>query len=382
MEEITNLYGQERLDKFRELQTKSIEYQRFVKYSNKIDPFTVIDKKETDTHVYISQSQATPIFNNKLVLTFKRLTGCTYDKQKKTLKFWFGKTPIKSYEVYNQVLIHFKLDWLSEFDKNANVSSIMTTSLLQRCIRGKITNPRQLCKAIISSKRNLRDSGISPEALFRYFNYVSYYKINIQAFIYNITSIKQPDLYVDYLISSKAFTHFHDLLNQAKALNKKVDMTWSDKRRATEHALWTREMMALEIMSVEPLDYEYPDIDLPEGLSLIKTNHELFEEGTTMRHCIYTNYAGRIKFKDYFGMRYQKDGIRATIGISYDSANKRVYMDQMYGIGNSGIDYEHKEYVKAWLDKPEIQAYFKAIQMLKIERPHVMMNMREQALDF
>jgi hypothetical protein len=131
--------------------------------------------------------------------------------------------------------------------------------------------------------------------------------------------------------------------------------------------------MALSILSVEEHDYEYSETEMPEGLEFIKTNHELFEEGTIMKHCIYTNYAGRIKQKSYFGLRYERDDVRATVGIERfnDWTNgkhvSKFCLNQMYSKGNSEVAEVHKDIVRKWLDKPETQAYFKLLSTVNEE---------------
>jgi hypothetical protein len=114
--------------------------------------------------------------------------------------------------------------------------------------------------------------------------------------------------------------------------------------------------MSVEVKSIKQHDYEYPEIALPDGLEIIANNYELFEEGTTMKHCVYTNYESRIRSKKYFAFRYDKDGIRATLGVeSYPDAK----FSQMYGIGNSAVptditdtmkEFIKTEYFQKWCD--------------------------------
>jgi hypothetical protein len=374
MDKITIIYGKEDLDKIEDIKSKSIEYQRYMKYSNSLNPFMVFNKKETDTHIYWSISEAMPMFNNKLFLRFKKKHGATYDKQKRTIKFWFGHNPGTSGNLLKHIIAHFELDWFSNLYQKEAVSRIMSTSILQRCVRGTISNPRQLAKAIISSKTNLRNSGLSPEALFKLFNLNSFYIPSIDQILYYVPSIKQPDLYIDYLVAKDNYQDMYaDIMSQARILGKKIDMTWSEKRLKEEHNIWTREIMALSILSVEEHDYEYTETAMPEGLEFIKTNYELFEEGTVMKHCIYTNYAARIKQKVYFGLRYERDGVRATVGIEKINdwtGNLHVSkfcLNQMYSKGNAPVDDVHKDIVREWLDKPETQEYFNLLSTVKEE---------------
>jgi len=382
MEKVTVIYGKEDLDKIEEMKAMSIDYQRYLKYSNKLNPFTVFNQKETDTHVYWSISEAIPMFNNKLFLRFKKRHGATYDKQKKTIKFWFGGTPGSSSNMLKQIMTHFQLEWFINLRHMDSIANLISTSIFQRCIRGVITNPRQLAKAIIASKTNLKNSGLSPESLFKLFNINNYYVSSLDQILYHIVSFKQPNMYIDYLLTRDTFDNpYLDMISQARILDKKIDMTWSEKRLKEEHNIWTREIMALEILSVEQHDYKYPETSMPEGLEFIKTNHELFEEGTIMKHCIYTNYAQRIKQKTYFGLRYERDGVRATVGIDMINDLRQAQsvptfrLNQMYSRGNSEVAEAHKDIVREWLDKPETQEYFKLLSTIKEEEKQALIDL-------
>jgi hypothetical protein len=106
--------------------------------------------------------------------------------------------------------------------------------------------------------------------------------------------------------------------------------------------------MGMAIKTINPVDYDYPEIDTPEGITLIKSNLELFEEGTTMKHCVYTNYERFVRSKEYYVFRYDREGVRATVGVKMQEYHPII--DQMYGIGNTHIDQEHKDYVQEWLN--------------------------------
>ena len=138
-----------------------------------------------------------------------------------------------------------------------------------------------------------------------------------------------------------------DLFTQAEMLDRKVNLKWSETRMKEVHAEWTRELMGMAIKSIQPVDYNYPEIETPEGISLIKSNIELFEEGTTMKHCVYTNYERSVRDKNYYVFRYDRKGVRATVGVKMHDYYPVI--DQMYGPRNTKIDQEHKDYVQQWL---------------------------------
>ena len=91
MEEIKYLQGLEEFQKFREQQKQPEHIQRFLYHSQKLYNFRLVNRKETDTHIYWSVNIYKPMFNNnKLFLLRQKDCGVTYDKEKKTIKSWFG----------------------------------------------------------------------------------------------------------------------------------------------------------------------------------------------------------------------------------------------------------------------------------------------------
>ena len=363
MEEIKYLSGLEELEKFREQQKQPEHIQRFLYYSQKLYTFRLTTKKETDTHIYWSANVYKPMFNNnKLFLLRQKDGGVTYDKEKKTIKSWFGNKISKDYVITIDIISHFKIEWLDNIEHFFNETA--TASLLQRCIRGKITNPRDYVKAVIKGKKNLRESGVSPEMLYKFYSrdVKSSHIHSVQNIIYKLTAFTNPDKYLELAMDGSLGYHMEDMIRQARILNKKINPSWSVKRLNQVHSDWTREIMGMEIHSVAQIDFNYTDdIEMPEGLSIIPDNRSLFEEGTIMKHCIYTNYAGRIKENSYFAFRYDLNGVRATLGVIkyYTQLDNSVLykFDQMYGIGNSMISDDIKSQMVDWLEESETQEW-------------------------
>jgi len=356
MEEIKILQGEEEFKRLKEAQEKSIEVQRYLVYQQKLNHAYVIQKKETDTHVYISQCEYKPMFNKKMILIRKPMSGITYDKVKKTVKIWFGKKPKDTGVCISHLLSHFNIEWYNTLYAGAFYETL-TQSLLQRMIRGVITNPRDYAKAILKGHKNLRETGLSAESLFKYL--CSSANVSVQPFLFYCPAFKNPNQLVDLITKGRLNWRVADMVKQARILDKKIDLNWSEKRLDAEHAEWTRLIMQYEIDSVEEIDFDYPDLDMPEGLEFIKTNREVFEEGTIMKHCLYTNYAYTIRNKTYFAFRYEKDGVRATLGVDVNTKGPRF--SQMFSYRNSEIDEEIKDEMKAWLEEDHVIEWFKNI---------------------
>ena len=50
--------------------------------------------------------------------------------------------------------------------------------------------------------------------------------------------------------------------------------------------------------------------------------------------------------------------MRATVGITRYYDHSGFVINQMHGKHNKSIDQCHQDYVKEWLDKPEVQQWF------------------------
>jgi hypothetical protein len=348
--------GQESYDQHKEMLEQSPEMQRFNFYTQKVYNFTYINKKETDTHVYWSVSEKTPRFENeRLFYLHKNTQGVTYDKQAKTIKIWFGLTPQKlTHIMLDNIVKHFNIDWYENLSQS--LLTLLNKTMLQNMIKGKITNHRHYVKAYLKTSP-YKKMDISIELFYQVFthnasNSPKFYRKVIEYSTdpnHALELIKEHGDYISHNIT--------DLYAQAAILNRKVNPKWSTARFKEVHNEWTREIMSMQIKSIKPVDYDYPVLNTPEGIELIKNNYELFEEGSLMKHCIYTNYEYRIRNKAYFALNYMRDGVRATVGININS-DKTFEINQMYGIGNSSIANEHKDYVKNWISTEDVQKWF------------------------
>ena len=332
------------------------EMQRFNFYRGKVTAFTCAQRKEIDTHVYWSYTEAKPRFeNNRLFYTRNNKYGFTYDKATKDFKFWFGRSiheipPFMLYDVFK----HFNIDWYEKL--SASLLTLLNATMVKNMIKGKITNPRDYVKAYLKTSP-YRKSEISPELFYKTFN-----NLHIQSpktYRKIIEYSTDPNHALEFITAQNNGYIDHniiDLYDQASALDRKVNPKWSDARKKDVHAEWTREIMNIEIKSLEPYDYNYSKIDLPQGLKIISNNYELFEEGSTMKHCVYTNYEYRIKSKQYFSFKYEKDNVRATLGVD-KSYSMPATFNQMYGVGNSTISTDIVDSIKELIKSDYFQEW-------------------------
>lgn len=346
MEIKTVITGQLTLEKMEEFKAMPVEMQRYLFYKGDIYSFTTSSRKETDTHVYWCTSNKVPRFeNNRLFYLNSNKAGVTFDKEKKTIKIWFGDS-IQKLEgtILSDIIEFFNLDWFK--DMSHSLQTLLNKTMLQNMIKGKITNPRDYVKAYLKTSP-YKNLDISAELFYKTFNAVD--MNSPKAYRKYILYATNPNEGLEH-VSRKVNMYYGelvDLFTQAEMLNKKVNLKWSETRMKEVHAEWTRELMGMAIKSIQPVDYNYPEIETPEGISLIKSNIELFEEGTTMKHCVYTNYERSVRDKNYYVFRYDRKGVRATVGVKMHDYYPVI--DQMYGPRNTKIDQEHKDYVQQWL---------------------------------
>lgn len=111
---------------------------------------------------------------------------------------------------------------------------------------------------------------------------------------------------------------FRDMLGQAYALGEHINLKWSTNRMNEEHTNWTRKLMQMDLdtKSGDPVwGDDVRKAFAEEGFELLDTEKRVFEEGTLMGHCLYTNYWRRIASKDYLALHIDLNVGPATVGM-------------------------------------------------------------------
>lgn len=357
MEIKTIIHGEQGLAKMEEYKAMPVEVQRYLFYKGEIYGFSTTNRKETDTHVYWCNSNRVPRFeNNRLFYLNSNKAGVSFDKEKKTIKIWFGNS-IQMLEgtILPNIIEFFKLDWFNAL--SYALKTLLNKTILQNMIKGKITNPRDYVKAYLKTSP-YKNLDLSPELFYKTFTVQEHN--SPKAYRRYILHSTNPNEALDYVEAQRTTMYngeLEDMFSQAEMLNKKVNLKWSKARMKEVHAEWTRELMGMAIKSIQPVDYNYPEIETPEGISLIKSNLELFEEGTVMHHCVYTNYERSVRDKNYYVFRYDREGVRATAGVRVVGPN-HIVLDQMYSIRNTKVDTKHKDYFISWLCSDKSKGLF------------------------
>jgi hypothetical protein len=126
-----------------------------------------------------------------------------------------------------------------------------------------------------------------------------------------------------------------DLLYQAKKLNRIVKTSWSSRRIHDEHMKWTEEIHQLKTRNCSTEPIWEKSVKLPEGVTLLNSEKEIANEGSSMHHCIYTNYCNALKNKRMIAFHVvNKDG---DFTCSFRIKDNQIEFDQAYKAWNKRL---------------------------------------------
>lgn len=342
------------------IKNQPIDKQRFQYFKGSLYVWTEDTRAESDTHIYWASNACSPRWNNKTGLYLKRDStfGCTYEKATKKFKWWYGKqASTNGTLLLNDMCKYFKAEWFT--NSPVGLQNSTTNTNMNKVLLGKITNPRDLIKAIIKTNPTMRGMNISTELVWNYINKNQGYRI--QSLANTLSVAKDPNHAIEYVISNGATNwDMQDLIKQAQMLGRKIDFKWSTNRVKEVHQDWTKEIMDIEQENVETVEYNYQN-ELPCNghLELITDSKELYIEGRMMSHCVYTNYNDQVRNKTYFVLKFTDRDVRATVGITKNWEGDNFIINQMYSKYNKSVDQCYQDYVQEWLEKPEVQKWFK-----------------------
>ncbi len=282
--------------------------------------------------------------------------GFTLD-QKGKLSIWFGKN-IFELPGITDVFNELNLNWF-----NRNLTLYVTKGIAEKMLTGKITNNLDLVKAYIKVARLTCSPKILCDYLCR--------AVPSKPYLLSILSVaKDQNHAIEYLISvTDGDTHSYvvnDMIKQAQILDRKIDFKWSKSRLHEEHQKWTKEIMDVEVSSMQDETAEgsvkYLGFKRP-GFTLLTTKKELYAEGKTMNHCVYTNYWNSVRHGNYLVYHVEWQGETATLGL-YITEDEITY-NQCTSYANGSISISLKEHLHIFLDS--INTWAKENHLLKQE---------------
>jgi hypothetical protein len=242
MEKITFIDGKDRyLKYYKNLIDRDQDYKKMMFYTESLHTFSYCTRKETETHIYWADSTKTPrVENDKFFYQHKNVCGATYDKNKKTIKVWFGKRfcnlPISTtMDIINMLFPWFNtnVDSSRAFHGTDRYLPFLNSRILNKIVKGKITSTEEIFEHYLksSSFRNLNldvklfekfmQSGYGDSNRFQY-KVVLLAAKNPNETLVKISNSDFNDCYFQKKIN---FANFSKL---ALAINKKVDVNWTD----------------------------------------------------------------------------------------------------------------------------------------------------------
>jgi len=353
MENIVLLDYQEDLSQFLAMEDgvlKNIYYHRNISGRSYIK--VNVCKKEGNFYYSETVYKVKRSTKNSYYLISSGRKGFTMNSKGK-IDVWFG-SDIYKFSYLNKLYEHLNFNWVE-----SHFYPYITKTILGKMICGKITNPVDLCKAYLKSMRITA----SPRMFYKVANLACYNKPNLLRLL-SIAANHDHCLELLYNIGDNPYDSsynlynvnwMYDMVDQAHMLNKKVNFNWSAKRFREVHTEWSREIMKHELSMLKNTSIKnaefFTKFDVP-GFTLLKKAAEVFEEGTEMKHCLYTSYWSSMERGSYLAYKVEIGIERATLGLSLSKHQDKfeVTYNQCYAIGNREISLSLKRKVNKFVD--------------------------------
>jgi hypothetical protein len=290
-------------------------------------------------------------------------TNIIYSREKKTSsliyknkKFYYRQGTMLKHAMYTDITNNFKyaLDfltekfpWLRNISENKHchniaLSTIVTYKLFNadKILKHIYKVPTSVIKVLTDDYDGNHNIGYS-QMPKKQWDRIKPYLINVE------------NLKIDFLRNQ----YFHDTIEMAIKLDKRVNCSWSLNRLKTEHDIWSKELRVI-MLEFEPLiDLEpakiYKDFEAFTGYRLLTTNHELIAEGQKNNHCV-AGYVDSVR-RGQCGI-YQVSGytleVRYSVNYYSDiSKNKKTMIfSQLKGYKNAEAPIKLNEIVKDYIN--------------------------------
>jgi hypothetical protein len=324
------------------------------------------------------------------ICCFKRTFGMTktnriYSREKKVKsliyknkKFYFKNGTSLKHAIYTDIIYNFnfafdflqeRFAWLrnikeNKYCHNISLSSVITYKLFNadKVLKHLYKVPTSVIK-VLTEEYNQINQGYNSNSYISKFDWK-----RISPFLINVENLK--------------ITHFQnhlfrDAIEMAIKLDRKVNCSWSDKRLKLEHDTWAKELRKI-MLEFEPIIQLNPhkifeDFEQFTGYNMLRTNHELIEEGHKQDHCV-AGYGSSVS-NGYSGI-YQVSGY--TLEVSYrvdyynkSNPNKKILnYAQLRGFRNSSapkeLDDTVRSYITAFNNKYNFDEYENYLRTNKI----------------
>ena len=326
-----------------------------IKYNSTFKNAGVFNRAYVDQNpdkiVFVYENLKIRRANSSYFFNSSNKRGFTFDKKTKKLNVWFGSN-ISEIPQIKDFFSVMEIDWFED-----KLRQYLTKGGLEKILSGKITNPVDFCSNYLKMNRF---KGASPKLFYRATKEAGGLS-KIHLFTFGRVCIDINQFFIKIIESPHLILHNNiivDTAYQAGILEEKINILWSTKRFKDIHKKFTDIIMDIEQETLEDkvVDYKnkknFPQ-KFPKEIVLMDSKKEVFREGKTMNHCIYTNYWNRIENGEYVAFKIIHENGRATLGCRV--LGDGLKFDQIYGIGNSYPGEELVNFAKTWVGENESQ---------------------------
>ncbi len=290
-----------------------------------LEKFEVYNSHLYNSSYYLSNKDGRLFFGEKIT-TIQRLGKRFYPNVtwKNVIVIEKNKITVKQLDVnaLKAFLSIIGIDIINNFDEYSK-NYLLKKTVIADILRKKVYNEKTLYKCVLSKIYRIKE--------LNWKLYRSYLHNGCHLSLYDLKEFtKDVNKSVGVLVSlqnyNQKYTLLSDILNCAIKLNEVVDFTWSEKRLKEEHDRQIRLLNYKQISKKENTPVYDLDIDTPT-VKLLNTEKDVFIEGMSMNHCLYSCYWAQIKNKQYlaFHMTSPED---CTFSVKI--RNHQLVMDQIY----------------------------------------------------
>ena len=128
-----------------------------------------------------------------------------------------------------------------------------------------------------------------------------------------------------------------DLYRQAVILDKRIKITWSDRKIHDLHMKWTEEINKLKNRNCSRKMIWINTIELPSNVELLNSEMRIAEEGNAMHHCIFSNYCAVLTSR--LKIAFHVDDYT----VMFDIYQNKCEINQAYKAWNKPLSTEERK---------------------------------------
>lgn len=319
--------------------------------------------------------------------------GMTYNKKTKKFSIWGKQKTANVINLFKGLLSYMGIDWflkLKDYDsyKNIEVSRLLTKTISEKIVNGKIKNPEQLIKSYLQSsykQKNIPWKLVRDYLNNREINH-KFYNITLSnVFNYTTNPISALTKLTNGSLDTEYLSLLDDVFSQCFILNSKVNLSWSFKRLVDEHEKMTMILMQEELSTKDKTPIEYiGNVRLLDGMTIINNELDAFKEANNMHNCIYTNYWNKISSRRYVVVKYVKNNVNYDIGIFLKGASyfnkETAVIDQIQAIRNTRPPQEVIDEINEWFKQEDVIEFFN--QQTPLENKVAVKEVMNYNMDF